>query len=107
MIWPTALYPDSVATFVIARCGFWLPGVVTSRSEERRAGKRCRSHGWSAWWPASVWRWVTVWVAVLVIEAPGDGVEPCVGVRGVPLSVGSVTVTAASVVFPSLVATIV
>ena len=57
--------------------------------------------------PASMSAWVIVWVAVQVIVAPGASDEPLAGVQDRSLTPGSVTVTAASVVLPSLVATIV
>ena len=50
---------------------------------------------------------VTVCVAVQLIDAPGASDEPFAGVQSSPLTFGSVTVTAASVVLPLLVATIV
>ena len=50
---------------------------------------------------------VTVWVAVQVIDAPGANDDPLAGVQVSPLTFGSVTVTAASVMLPVLVATIV
>ena len=50
---------------------------------------------------------VTVWLAVQVIDAPGASGDPLAGVQPGRPTFGSVTVTAASVVLPSLVATIV
>jgi len=38
--------PAAVGTFVLLRVLPWLFGVLTSRSEERRVGKECRSR-WS------------------------------------------------------------
>ena len=50
--------------------------------------------------------WVTVWVAVQISEAPGASGEPLAGVQAHEADAfGSVTVTDASVVLPSLVAT--
>ena len=46
-------------------------------------------------------------VAVQVIDAPGANHDPFAGVQDNPLTPGSVTVTAASVVLPTFVATIV
>ena len=50
---------------------------------------------------------VIVWLAVHVIDAPGASDDPLAGVQTRSLTCGSVTVTAASVVLPLLVATIV
>ena len=51
--------------------------------------------------------WVTVWLAVQLSDAPGASDEPLAGVQHRPVAFASVTVTAASVVLPSLVAVIV
>ena len=50
---------------------------------------------------------VTVCVAVQFIDAPGANPDPFGGVQANPLTFGSLTVTAASVMLPSFVATIV
>ena len=50
---------------------------------------------------------MTVWVAVQVIVPPGASGDPLVGVQDSPVTPGSVTVTAASVMLPVFVATIV
>src|SRR6478736_338359 len=101
------LKPASVATLLMVRCGFLLPGVVTL------------SHAWAApaapsstqaslkKVPASTSAWVMVWLAVQVIAAPGASDEPLTGSQTRFGAFGSVTVTAPSVVFPSLVAVIV
>ena len=57
--------------------------------------------------PASMSAWVIVCVAVHFIDAPGASDEPLAGVQTRSLTFGSVTVTAASVVLPLLVAMIV
>ena len=51
--------------------------------------------------------WVTVWLAVQLIESPGASDEPLAGVHVPRPAFGSVMVTAASVVLPLLVAVIV
>ncbi len=50
---------------------------------------------------------MTVCVAVQVIDAPGANDEPFAGVHASPVTPGSATVTAASVVLPTFFATIV
>src|SRR6187200_847455 len=104
---PDLLKPDSVATFVIARCGFFEPGVVTSAHFEAAPPGPSSTQAWLKNEPASTSAWVIVWLAVQLIVAPGASEEPLAGVQDRPEAFGSVTVTAARVVLPVFVATIV
>src|SRR3954468_23947684 len=87
--------------------GFLEPGVVTSAHASAAPPTPSSTHAWFLYEPASMSAWVTVCDAVQLNDAPGASDEPFAGVQTKPVAFGSVTVTAANVVLPSLVAVIV
>ena len=89
------------------QCGFLSPGVVTSSHACGGTVGAVVDTGLVVVVPASMSAWVIVWLAVHVIDAPGASDEPLAGVQLRSLTFASVTVTAASVVLPLLVAMIV
>src|SRR3954452_24701354 len=103
---PTLLNDVSVAFFVIARCGFCVPGVVTSAHCCAAGPAPSSTQALLKKLPASMSACVTVWLAEHVIEAPGARLAT--GFDGVQVrfdTCASVTVTFDNVTLPSLVAT--
>src|SRR5438034_1225643 len=100
---PTALYPDSVGTFVIFRCGFFVPGVVAWEQVCTAPSGPSSTHALLRKPPLSMSACTIVWVAVQLIDVPGASGDPLAGVQARSVTCSSVTLTNASVVLPSLV----
>src|SRR3954471_18231249 len=105
---PGLLKPDSVATFVIARCGLFVPGVVASAQTAAAPPAPSFTHAWLKKVPASTSAWTIVWLAVQLIVPPTARLATGFDGRQTRLlTFGSVTRTLLNVTLPSLVATIV